>query len=933
MSNICQTIQDGPSSDQLAASGKPVESTSTNCGSLESNGSSSKLPSSSDRRKLDVPHFVERYRDLPEEIVKKVFESSNALIELYHLFGLKREKDLDHKHWLLYQEVLNRFRTRMCDYLILVKDATAWINFLKFKTCSFYAFYENQERPTPPKGLESEKDGVIFGGFVNKWVQLLRKKDSDLFESFIVSINLAKKGLPRPTPDMLEEACKKTVMALTTEPYVPERTDFILDETAFGHYRKSEAPLFLSKEIVKSEIRRTVKELFADNSYTNELHYKPFFPSTSANYNKSRGNAGAVRTVVDEVISLMKKVENDPELVHLSKIDVKTRGKLSEHYGNTGIQEELNYYEELTLGKEFNEIAVSYDDTKLQEKWKSFMDLLKVLAYDEKPLVEAVGLLEALKIRVISKGPPLLYTFLKPMQKFMWSTLKDNEVFKLISEPINERHINDMFPNICEEEIMVNGDYKASTDNIHGYCSEEVVNCLVDTLNENKNLDKYYIDEKHREMFIRSLTKHRFQNPLFSQEAYDTMIQEEMEGLPMEAEYVPKRELIESQRYLPQREGQLMGSITSFPILCIINATLCRMSIEQTESRRLRIRDKPIYFLGEEIPRVKLLINGDDCTLKSWRYRNLGLQYNWSKITQFGGLSSSVGKTLFSLPQKPICVLNSMTYHRKDGFWHSIKAINLGILFGKMRSTTVENQKREYHQLGALHRDLKKECPERLWSACSSRFIHYQKDVLDKFPNIPWVAPEYLGGPGLIPEKPITLTDLKVMSILISNLDDPKSKMQVRKCIVEPEWKVHKMAEDKLKSIHNSENYYMEIRPKVLVSQSEEFRHNEMRSAFQLNHENYQQLTESLTVDFLFHHEVEDLFEGDQLLEKSKKFKIKNLEKKNKQIMNKNMSSWKLAYERSFTYHGFVRTEAEIMHERKVLTTLVVKGREEWFRT
>jgi hypothetical protein len=172
---------------------------------------------------------VERYRDLPEEIVKKVFESSNALIELYHLFGFKREKDLDHKHWLLYQEVLNRFRTRMCDYLVSVKDITAWISYLKFKTCAFYAFYENQERPTPPKGLEGEKDGVIFGGYANKWVQLLRKKDSDLFESFTVSINLAKKGLPRPTPDMLEEACKKTVMALTTEPFVPERSDFILD--------------------------------------------------------------------------------------------------------------------------------------------------------------------------------------------------------------------------------------------------------------------------------------------------------------------------------------------------------------------------------------------------------------------------------------------------------------------------------------------------------------------------------------------------------------------------------------------------------------------------------------------------------------------------------------------------------------------------------
>ena len=129
-----------------------------------------------------------------------------------------------------------------------------------------------------------------------------------------------------------------------------------------------------------------------------------------------------------------------------------------------------------------------------------------------------------------------------------------------------------------------------------------------------------------------------------------------------------------------QKEGQLMGSITSFPFLCLANAAFCRWALEISEHKKMRVRNQPLDCKSMIAP---LLINGDDCTMKGCRSN---MRHLWTTITSFGGLTSSLGKTLFSLKEKPITVINSQTFDYVDGQWVTRKYVNLGILMSKPRS-------------------------------------------------------------------------------------------------------------------------------------------------------------------------------------------------------------------------------------------------------
>lgn len=248
-----------------------------------------------------------------------------------------------------------------------------------------------------------------------------------------------------------------------------------------------------------------------------------------------------------------------------------------------------------------------------------------------------------------------------------------------------------------------------------------------------------------------------------------------------------------------------MGSITSFPFLCLANAAMCRWALELSLHIPLRVRNQPLQRKTLIAP---LLINGDDCTMKGNRanMRNL-----WTEITSFGGLTSSLGKTLFSLKHKPITVINSQTFDYVDGTWSVRKYVNLGILMSKPRSgCALSEAVRPYHVLGSMHRELKRACPESVWVEVSKRFIHYSKPILQKYPGIPWVAPEYLGGPGLIPEGEVSELDRSIMTLLIMNLNHEKKG--IRKYPTVAEWKFDKLVKAKMTSNNFEKSNFREIR-------------------------------------------------------------------------------------------------------------------------
>nr|UQB76059.1 RNA-dependent RNA polymerase [Flumine narna-like virus 9] len=828
------------------------------------------------------------------ESVMKVCEAVKCLIEIYHIFGLRRiNKDTDEKESHNYYKCLLNLLIKVFDYM-KIQGKNAWIPYFKYKTCSMYAFYEKQDLPASPEGLIDIHPNIMFGGVVGKYQHQLLLSNKKKYESFILTINMAKMGMPRASDSMVKEAELKMMTHLTTTPPPLDESQVIIDL----NFREQQ----LNKVLICQELKRTTRELFEGITYRRVDHYEPFFPSTSANYNRSRGDLGAVasiKMVIEndcfEYLSGDTAVSKQKEsLVKLKLSEAKARGQIAENFGNDGKSQQEIFDNECDLGQQHNINAIDYDYSDLQDKWTQLMDELEDLAFKEEPLVEPVGLAEALKIRVISKGPPLTYSYLKPLQKFMWRTLKSNKVFEMISTPITVEHVRERIGYPREDEQIVNGDYKASTDNLHSWVSECIANELVDVINESDSNEKFIITDRHREMFIRSLINHVFQLP---------------DG---------------KGNKLAQKEGQLMGSVTSFPILCIANAAFCRYALECSNHIPYRLCDRPLKGIRTAI--APLLINGDDCTLKGSRFN---LKSNWEMITRLGGLSTSVGKTLYSLPEKPIVVLNSTTFHLIEGKWEEIKFVNMGILEGRMRSGNGKDSKRSYHMLGALQAELKASCPDEVWTEANSVFMKSNMSILKQFPTIPWAAPNYLGGPQLIHHK-VNGIDNFCASLLIMQIDS--TRFSIRKPVVDATWKIHELVQKRLDEyeVKVPENF-LEVRRKKLYDNNNQYFTSELMNLnkFDLVETTYSKLYKYLCIDALFTNNL-DTMAKCSMKSKTHKVQAASVDYINFKRMTKNVNSWNNAWDAQFNQNYElrqavrVREWSEIEHEKRQKLMAVV---------
>jgi hypothetical protein len=183
-----------------------------------------------------------------------------------------------------------------------------------------------------------------------------------------------------------------------------------------------------------------------------------------------------------------------------------------------------------------------------------------------------------------------------------------------------------------------------------------------------------------------------------------------------------------------------MGSIMSFPVLCIGNAAMCRWAIELAEKKKIRLMD------------AQLAINGDDVALRAHR----SVHRFWSRITRFAGLTESVGKTFVS---RHFVMINSTMYQReklphrlvenekRETYLRFVPYVHMGILFGKGRAGTSRDDEIS-GTIGALARSVVEKSPPKMASAILDLFILLNKTELTDS-RLPWFMPEWIGGLGL----------------------------------------------------------------------------------------------------------------------------------------------------------------------------------------
>jgi hypothetical protein len=459
----------------------------------------------------------------------------------------------------------------------------------KFQTTFISAtLLKQDELPVPPSWLEGTRLGVIGGGKLFREIRNLMGKRTITRHvmSFAASILALKRGALPLRAELVEESLMKHRDTLSQ---MPKHNDYI------------------------GPICAAMREM--DEVMSVDFKKQPDWriPSASSAFGWRRADGGALGSI----ISLVQK----------------------EFGAFSGDSKELAGYSSGFCPIPFYVPSYMFEvyDRVVQTALRETLDC------------DVHVVLEPMKARIITSGPPCRYHVCRILQKVIHSAMRTRKEFALIGGPATESILNENFRMLSSRQsnhwVVVSADYSAATDNINGLLCEAYVDGKVDALGLVGDV---------KEIYSKSMTNHILHYP------------EEFGGF------------VETQR-----TGQLMGSPSSFPGLCHINvatlfaawkhylSTLCWQS-EMMVSERSCPRYKD--FLNDLRP----MANGDDLLfICPPDFVNV-----WRKWTNAAGLKPSPGKNYVS---RDFAVINSTffqldrsddcAYLKRDFTWRSGRKI------------------------------------------------------------------------------------------------------------------------------------------------------------------------------------------------------------------------------------------------------------------
>jgi hypothetical protein len=352
------------------------------------------------------------------------------------------------------------------------------------------------------------------------------------------------------------------------------------------------------------------------NELENSDLFTEFTPSGSACFERSRrefGQFGEIRDVVEDGEDEFFATD---ELVSMDEVSYRSNSQ-KHHRGPVVVESRR---------------CAGYDSwIDLHEREREF-DTSRRL----KCIIQ--GILEPMKVRVISKGESIPYYSMKPVQKVIHGILRRWDCFRLIGRPFLTTDMVDLKEKSKTDYEWFSIDYSAATDGLSYKYSGAIL-----------------------EEILEFIPPHMYRRA--------------MQVLGMHDLYYPdKHEVYGYERVTSctmlgtMSRGQLMGSILSFPILCLANLGLYLLVTQEmqkgwTHKERLR----------------HVLINGDDmlyaAPVELWnRHVALGRDV---------GLTMSVGKAY----HHPIYAnVNSTSVHyrldKPDDLPYQIDFLNTGLFFG-----------------------------------------------------------------------------------------------------------------------------------------------------------------------------------------------------------------------------------------------------------
>ena len=339
-------------------------------------------------------------------------------------------------------------------------------------------------------------------------------------------------------------------------------------------------------------------------------------PTQRATFEASRGKGGyratLKSTVLDPAAGISIGVRGQREQVDLFPVLYELYGDLRCEYlypefrGNMACGQAIGPVEELEQCYILNCRCSGYLQQRKTDPRAVDLELWTQNLQKKSIAVKPVAIPEPLKVRVITKGNGFTF-LLKMIQESMTEHLGSLPVFELTSGKTVEECTERLRRVISEdkEKVFISGDYDAATDNL----PLDVIKTVMDgVLHTARN--------KVRSTWMRKIVS-------------DILL------LDTSAHEVHYKDCV-----VTQTRGQLMGSLLSFPVLCLVNyASVIKARGEPIENSLRKKKGLKPLFHDEDV-----LVNGDDLLFVS----TPNIYPVWKQAVADLGLSLSVGKNYIS---------------------------------------------------------------------------------------------------------------------------------------------------------------------------------------------------------------------------------------------------------------------------------------------
>jgi len=284
-----------------------------------------------------------------------------------------------------------------------------------------------------------------------------------------------------------------------------------------------------------------------------------------------------------------------------------------------------------------------------REEWENTI-LRRLDGIDtEEPIkctIQAV--LEPMKVRVISKGESIPYYSCRPLQKAMHTSMRDMPCFRLIGRPFSATDLVDLKRKATPDMEWFSIDYSAATDGLSWAYSGRILKYIM-----------FDLEPRQQQLAWSVLGPHALHYPV-KENGRSTPV---FKGV--------------------QQNGQLMGSILSFPILCLANLGVYLLNTDNEQ-----------WNWSDEDRLNHVLVNGDDMLYAS----NPRLWDSHVRIGNAVGLRMSPGK---AYRHKRYSNVNSISCDydlaSEGGTPWQIDFLNTGLFFGQHK--VQQDDKAKSHHL------------------------------------------------------------------------------------------------------------------------------------------------------------------------------------------------------------------------------------------